>query len=425
MIKRVAITAMAFVGLIVGAGFASGQEVLQYFVAFGNFGIIGAVVAAAVMMLSGMAAVQLGSYFLAGDHSAVLNRIAHPAIARALDIGVLVTLFSTGMVMFAGAGSNLNQQFGFPLWAGALLMLVLVVLAGLLDVDRVTQVIGAITPLIIVFLAVAISWALTTNTTPAHLMEQASTSLSTTLPHWTVSAVNYVGFNLMVGVSMAIIIGGSQFDPRSAGWGGLLGGIVYGALLVGSAIALFVSSARVGDDDMPMLSLVNEIHPVLGVVMSVVIYGMIFNTAVGMFYAFARRLTVRHPQRFWPVFAASCLIGFALSFAGFRTLVAYVYPVLGYVGAVLIAVIALAWLRSRASIREETGRRRRLLALAREAGTPTGQRQFRQALAASPLSEEQLRAALSEELTRAGHVEHGAPTHMAGSPDRDTADKLR
>ncbi len=409
---------MAFVGLIVGAGFASGQEVLQYFVAFGNFGIVAAVLSALVMMLSGMAAVQLGSYFLAGDHSAVLNRIAYPAIARALDVGVLVTLFSTGMVMFAGAGSNLNQQFGLPLWVGAVLMLVLVALAGLLNVDRVTQVIGAITPLIIVFLIVAIAWALIASSTPAHLLEEAATSLPSTLPHWTVSAVNYVGFNLMVGVSMAIIIGGSQFDPRSAGWGGLLGGVIYGLLLVGSAIALYVSVAEVGNDDMPMLSLVDQIHPVLGVVMSVVIYGMIFNTALGMFYAFARRLTTRRPQRFWPVFVVSCLIGFVLSFAGFRTLVAYVYPVLGYVGAVLIVVIALAWLRTRSRIRDEGGRRRRLLALARDVDTPAGQRIFRQALAASPLPEEQLRAALEAELARQEPVEARVDVDRTGSPDR-------
>lgn len=416
---------MAFVGLIVGAGFASGQEVLQYFVAFGNFGIVGAILAAGVMMLSGMAAVQLGSYFLAGDHSAVLNRIAHPLLARALDIGVLVTLFSTGMVMFAGAGSNLNQQFGLPLWVGAVLMLVLVVLSGLLNVDRVTQVIGAITPLIIVFLLIAIAWALTSTTTPAHLLDEATAAVSTTLPHWAVSAVNYVGFNLMVGVSMAIIIGGSQFDPRSAGWGGLLGGVVYGLLLVGSAVALYLSAGRIGGDDMPMLSLVNEIHPVLGVLMSVVIYGMIFNTAVGMFYAFARRLTARHPRRFWPVLVVSCLVGFVLSFAGFRNLVAYVYPVLGYVGAVLIVVIAVAWLRSRTSIREETGRRQRMLTLARDVDTPAGQRRLRQALAASPLDDAQLRAALREELTRAGDPRDQASGGTPGSPDRTGADKLR
>ena len=34
----------AFVGLIVGAGFASGQEVMQYFTSFGIWGTVGAII---------------------------------------------------------------------------------------------------------------------------------------------------------------------------------------------------------------------------------------------------------------------------------------------------------------------------------------------------------------------------------------------
>ena len=34
----------AFVGIIVGAGFASGQEILQYFTSFGYIGTLAAVV---------------------------------------------------------------------------------------------------------------------------------------------------------------------------------------------------------------------------------------------------------------------------------------------------------------------------------------------------------------------------------------------
>ena len=43
--------ALALVGLTVGAGFASGQEVIQYFLAFGYRGIIGAAIAGATYAL--------------------------------------------------------------------------------------------------------------------------------------------------------------------------------------------------------------------------------------------------------------------------------------------------------------------------------------------------------------------------------------
>ena len=130
--KRTFSIAMAFVGLTVGAGFATGQEVIQYFISFGLNGIWGAVLAGIVMTLAGSVILQVGSYFLADEHKAVFRSITHPAVSWGLDIVVTLTLFCIGFVMLAGAGSNLEQQFGLPAWIGALIMTVLVfVVSGL------------------------------------------------------------------------------------------------------------------------------------------------------------------------------------------------------------------------------------------------------------------------------------------------------
>ena len=51
--RTVLMAALAFVGLVVGAGFATGQEVLQYFISFGAIGIVGAVLSGVVMAVSG------------------------------------------------------------------------------------------------------------------------------------------------------------------------------------------------------------------------------------------------------------------------------------------------------------------------------------------------------------------------------------
>lgn len=56
---------LAFVGLLVGAGFATGQEVVQYFISFGTWGIAGAVVSGILMIAAGAVIIQIGSYFLA------------------------------------------------------------------------------------------------------------------------------------------------------------------------------------------------------------------------------------------------------------------------------------------------------------------------------------------------------------------------
>ena len=349
--------AMAVVGLIVGAGFASGQEMMQYFVAFGRWGIAGAVLAGVVMAAAAAAVLSLASYFLAGEHTAVFDRISSPIMSRILDVAVMVTLFSTGFVMFAGAGANLRQQFDLPLWVGSLLMVVLVALTGMLDVDKVTRIIGAISPFIIVFLVGASIYSIIRADGTLAELEPATEGLLTTLPNWWVSAVNYVGFNFMVAVSMAIVIGGTHLNPREAGVGGLLGGAIFGGLLIIVSVALFYSVEAVGGDDMPMLTIVDRVNPALGVAMAVVVYGMIFNTAIGMFYALGKRLTRNRKDRFRPVFLGSVAVGLALSFIGFQTLVSTVYPAIGYIGIVLIIVVIVARMTGRAKLAEEAERR--------------------------------------------------------------------
>lgn len=83
--RTVLMTALAFVGLVVGAGFSTGQEVIQYFISFGSIGIVGAVLSGVVMAVGGLVIVQLGSYFLAEDHFKVFRNVSHPVIPRFLD----------------------------------------------------------------------------------------------------------------------------------------------------------------------------------------------------------------------------------------------------------------------------------------------------------------------------------------------------
>src|SRR5256885_11898453 len=53
--KEVSRIAGAFVGVIVGAGFASGQEILQFFAGFGAIGLAGCLVAALAFVFLSMA----------------------------------------------------------------------------------------------------------------------------------------------------------------------------------------------------------------------------------------------------------------------------------------------------------------------------------------------------------------------------------
>ncbi|QOX81189.1 hypothetical protein H8R18_05110 [Nanchangia anserum] len=98
----------------------------------------------------------------------------------------------------------------------------------------------------------------------------------------------------------------------------------------------------------------------LGTAMAVVIFGMIFNTAIGMFYAFAKRAAGIRPNLYKPVLIGSTLVGFACSFLGFKALVGKLYPIIGWVGIVIIALLVIRWILDRPKISREIARRARV-----------------------------------------------------------------
>ncbi|WP_061711722.1 hypothetical protein [Kocuria palustris] len=324
--------ALAFVGLIVGAGFATGQEMIQYFTSFGAVGIWGAVI-------SGLLVTAAGS--------------------------VTFTLFSVGFVMIAGAGSTLEQQFGLPTWIGAGLMTLLVLAAGQLDVDRVSSIISGITPLVVIAILAAFVWTMFDLPQDLSQLSAVAQQAESPVRPWWVSAMNYTGMNLMVAVSMCLVIGGSTPNTREAVWGGFSGGLLYMILVLMVVVLLYLNIQDVGQAEVPMLSLFESIHPAAAAVMVVIVYLMIFNTVIGLFYALGRRLTVRSPHRYRPVFLLVCLVGYALSFLGFSTLMSYIYPLVGYIGMLMIVVFIVWWVRRRVQVGQETDRRDRIRALLR------------------------------------------------------------
>ncbi|TRX64374.1 MULTISPECIES: YkvI family membrane protein [Corynebacterium] len=406
MWKRAVAISMAFIGVVVGAGFASGQEALQYFVAFGNMGLWGVLLASALMIITGVAILQLGSYFQADEHTAVYDSISGPIVSRILDWGTLATLFSIGFVMFAGGGSTISQQFeGVPIWVGGAIMLVLVLLVGLLDVDKVSNVIGAITPFIIIFVVLATGYTIiVTDVDWSQANEFAVNNVESPLSNWWLAALNYTGLNVMCAVSMSIVIGGNILDNRAVGVGGLIGGFFYLLLLALLVVSLYMVAPEVYKQDLPVLTLINHVSPALGYFMTFIIYGMVFNTAIGMFYAMGKRLTRKKPKLFYPVYAGACVVGFILSFIGFKQLVSSVYPILGWIGLLMIAVMVITWITQRDKITSESDRRVRARTLVkrrldpREHFTKKNERELRKLAAASNMETEEFVSTVADEI---------------------------
>src|SRR5690625_7174577 len=114
----------AFIGIIVGAGLASGQEVLQYFTSFGHLGTFAAIGSTILFAYVGMTLVKLGSRLRTTSHKDAIYKISGRYPGVFVDYVIIFTLFGVGVVMVAGAGLMLHQTVGLEplivssLWAG-------------------------------------------------------------------------------------------------------------------------------------------------------------------------------------------------------------------------------------------------------------------------------------------------------------------
>ncbi|ETP67442.1 membrane protein [Planococcus glaciei] len=337
----------AFIGIIVGAGFASGQEILQYFTSFGIMGIFAAFISTVMFAYLGMSLTRLGSRMQKTSHKEVIYGISGKILGTIVDYIIIFTLFGVGVVMVAGAGSIFTQQFGLPAALGSTILIVLVILTIMLNVEKVIAIIGGITPFLILTVVVLAVYSLSTMDSSFSFLDPIAKEQLSAVPNWFLSALNYASFNIAVGASMAIVMGSTEKDEKIAARGGLFGGLGLGALIMLSHLAIFAKVDEVGNAEMPMLQIANDISPIVGWFMSFILFGMIFNTAVGMVYAFSARFMQSGTAKFKIFVIIVGIISYVLSFVGFTKLVNMFYPVVGYLGFFLVA--ALIWTDIRSS----------------------------------------------------------------------------
>ena len=153
--------------------------------------------------------------------------------------------------MIAGAGSNLNQQFGLPFWAGGLICTVLVILVSFLDFDKITRVLGIFTPLLFVMIIIIAFYTVTSKRFDFEELEAISATIPSPMPNVWVSLLNYFSLATMTSVSMAFVLGGSIMIIGVAEKSGLLGGLVVGIIITVTTCILYVNVKLASTVDIP------------------------------------------------------------------------------------------------------------------------------------------------------------------------------
>ncbi len=363
MTKKYVKIALAYVGVIVGAGLSSGQDLMQYFVSFGKQGIIGVILLAILNIVFGKIIVTLGCYYDSESHQDVLEQVTHPIITKIIDYTLIVSGFIIFFVMVAGAGANLHQQFDFPSWLGALICALLVIIVSFMDFDRITSILGIFTPIIIIMIVTITAYTFIGHSFDWNNIYTVADALPSPMPNAILAAINYYSLCAVTGVSMAFVLGGSVVRIGVAEKGGAIGGALIGVIVLCAYGSLLVNVDSICNAEIPMLAIVESINPTFAHIYTFTIFALIFNTAFSLSYALAKRLSGNDNKKLHIVLITIVAAGYFCSFAGFKKLVSLMYPVLGYIGVLLLGVLLMAWVREKQNIMREKKLRRKMIAI--------------------------------------------------------------
>ncbi|MGD0154132.1 MAG: hypothetical protein ABSC17_10350 [Thermacetogeniaceae bacterium] len=327
--------AATFIGAVVGAGFASGQELGQFFLGYGSVGSYGIICSGLLFAIWGAVICELSARCRLTDYSDYLRFLLGGRAAFCIDLLISLYLFCTVFIMLSAGNALFTEHLGLHAGCGGWLtgIVALAVLWGGLE-SLVSFNVFLVPLKFLVCLAVfLLSRSLNGLAIQPGTVQIAS--MAPIFPHWVGATLFYAGFN-MLGAMVVLVPLSQRGLARQRLAGNLLGGmgLAVFALLIFHILLPFRD--QVANWEVPVLVVAGLVHPSLQWFYFVVLWAAILSTAVVSCYGVAMRLRWYLSYRL----ALALILGISLFFARlqFSSLVRLIYPLFGGVGVLLLMV---------------------------------------------------------------------------------------
>lgn len=324
--------AFTFIGTVVGAGFATGREVMQFFTRFGYWGALLIGIVTLLFVWLGAKMMLLAAELRARSYEDLNKHLFGERMGTWVSHLMLFVLLGVNAVMLAGAGAifsehlNLGYQTGLVVTMFACFFLLRKGMNAILTINTlVVPVMIAFTTLLVV-----------------HTLQGPGADRWLTLGNeqslWAVwmSPFLYAAFNLSMAQAVLVPLGAEVADPAVLRRGAWLGGLGIGAMLLAGHLTLSSRMPGVQQFDIPMGGIARELGPWVHYVYVFLIFMEIFTTLVADIYGLTLQLEDRlNVRKAWLTFGV-LLFCFVAGQFGFGPLLSTLYPLFG--------MLSLGWL---------------------------------------------------------------------------------
>lgn len=322
---RVLQIAFTYIGTVVGAGFATGQEILQFFTQYGKW-------ATMTIGLSTLLFVWLGTKMMLIAHDTGsrsyedLNKhLFGPKAGGWITWVTLIVLIGVNSVMLAGAGSVFMEHLGLHYQTGLIITLVGTYLLLGRGMQAILQMNSIVVPMM---LLLSLLMILSTVHHPGALRFITLTTDNNPFQVW-LSPLLYTAFNLALAQAVLVPVGNQIRNRNTLKWGGITGGIGVGFMLMAAHFAMSAYMPGITQFEIPMGSIAFQLGWVVQSIYVSLIFMEIFTTFVADIYGMTLQLRQHisiHPRL---ITLTIMLLCYSLSQFGFSSLLSILYPIFG------------------------------------------------------------------------------------------------
>ena len=323
--KNILKISSVFVGTVIGAGFATGAELVQYYVRFGRVSLWALI--ASCVLFGVLCAVVLCKIYWAGavNFESYFKEFDRPLLIKIFGYIITIFMFACFCIMLAASGAAFKEQLGLPYWSGVAVLCVICSAAFIAGAKGLVAINTVITPVMltgIVFLGIYVFF---NSHVPVFATEKFIDNIA-------FSSLVYISYNSLALIVVMTAVHEYVDSRKTALCAAALGG---GVLCVGAVILwLILFNFNVTTSEIPILSILKSVGGIGRTVYFPVLYIAIITTALANGFGVAQSFGVNIKVTGVLISIAGALV----SYAGFSTLIVTAYGFFGWIGIPVIFI---------------------------------------------------------------------------------------
>lgn len=326
--------AVVFIGTIVGAGLASGQEITEFFTSYGVASFIGIIVCGIFYIAMGTIVSKISIKFRLNSYSDVIRVISPNILGKATGVITTLYLISSASIILAGSGALIHQFFGLPKIIGSLIMIIIAIFFLLRDTDGLIEVNSFIVPTLIttITLITVLYFLFCRDMLSLDFITQFEPKKTGI----TKSTILYAGYNVLCCLGVLVPISNQTRKPKTMFYGIALGAIGLAFLSFAINLLLMINQPYIFEYEIPLLFVAQRFGSIVQALLLVVIWLEMFSTEVSDVYSISKTLEQVFKVNFKKGIFIVIAIALPISQIGFSKLIGKLYPFFGMLSLIFI-----------------------------------------------------------------------------------------